>query len=126
MEIWKRNLIICWVGMFITAVGTSQLAPILPLYINELGVHNTATVEFVAGLTFGGTFIVMAIFSPIWGKAADKYGRKPMLLRASLGMTIVIGSLALVQNVSTRVYKNASRCDIWLYYSLYDTNSHSS
>ena len=104
MEIWKRNLIICWVGMFITAVGTSQLAPILPLYINELGVHNTATVEFVAGLTFGGTFIVMAIFSPIWGKAADKYGRKPMLLRASLGMTIVIGSLALVQNVYQLVF----------------------
>lgn len=104
MEIWKKNLIICWVGMFITAVGTSQLAPILPLYINELGVHNTATVEFVAGLTFGGTFIVMAIFSPIWGKAADKYGRKPMLLRASLGMTIVIGSLALVQNVYQLVF----------------------
>lgn len=99
MEIWKRNLIICWIGMFITAIGTSNLAPILPLYINELGVHNTATVEFISGITFGGTFIVMAFFSPIWGKAADKYGRKPMLLRASLGMTVVIGLISLVQNV---------------------------
>ena len=41
----------------------------------------------------------MAIFSPIWGKAADRYGRKPMLLRASMGMALVLTCMGFVQNV---------------------------
>lgn len=43
--------------------------------------------------------MISAIFSPIWGRAADKYGRKPMLLRASLGMSIVIGCMGFSPNV---------------------------
>lgn len=99
MEIWKRNLIVCWFGMFATSTGLSQLLPILPLYVNELGVHELAAVEWWSGLTYGVTFICMAVFSPIWGQAADKYGRKAMLLRASLGMAVVIGCMGFVQNV---------------------------
>lgn len=48
--------------------------------------------------TFSG-FIISAIFSPVWGKAADKYGRKPMLLRESLGMAVVVFSMGFAQNV---------------------------
>ncbi|WP_443662021.1 multidrug efflux MFS transporter [Clostridium sp.] len=99
MKIWKRNLIVCWFGTFVTMVGISQIAPIMPLYIKQLGVHNTAAIEQISGFAFGVTYIVSAIFSPIWGYAADKIGRKPMLLRASLGMSIVVGSMGLAQNV---------------------------
>lgn len=99
MPIWKRNLIVCWFGMFVTGVGMSQIAPVLPLYINHLGIHDTALVEHFSGIAFGITFIISAVFSPIWGQAADRYGRKPMLLRASLGMAVVIFSMGFAQNV---------------------------
>lgn len=99
MPIWKRNLLVCWFGMFVTGVGMSQIAPILPLYIRQLGVDDPGAVAQYSGLAFGITFIVSAIFSPIWGLAADKYGRKPMLLRASLGMAIVIGCMGVAPNV---------------------------
>ncbi len=99
MPIWRRNLIVCWFGMFVTGVGMSQIAPILPLYIKQLGVDQADAVARYSGLAFGITFIVSAIFSPIWGLAADKYGRKPMLLRASLGMAIIIGSMGFAANV---------------------------
>ena len=39
MEVWKRNLLICCIASFIVSVGMSQMAPILPLYIHELGVE---------------------------------------------------------------------------------------
>lgn len=99
MPIWKRNLIVCWFGIFVTGIGMSQIAPILPLYIKHLGVQSDSLIEQFSGLAFGVTFIILAIFSPIWGKAADKYGRKPMLLRASLGMAIVIFCMGFVRNV---------------------------
>jgi len=99
MPIWKRNLIVCWFGMFVTGVGMGQIAPVLPLYIDHLGIHDTALIEQFSGIAFGVTFIVSAIFSPIWGQAADRFGRKPMLLRASLGMAVVIFSMGFAQNV---------------------------
>jgi MFS family permease len=99
MEFKKRNLMVCWFGIFVTMIGMSQIAPVLPLYIEQLGVHDTALIEQSSGIAFGITFIVSAIFSPIWGHAADKFGRKPMLLRASFGMSVIIFSMAFAQNV---------------------------
>lgn len=99
MKIWKRNLIVCWFGTFVTLIGMSQIAPIMPLYIKQLGIHNVSAISQISGIAFGATFVVSAIFSPIWGYVADRFGRKPMLLRASLGMAVVVGSMGLAQNV---------------------------
>jgi MFS family permease len=99
MPLWKKNLIVCWFGMFVTGIGMSQIAPVLPLYIKHLGIHNTGLIEQLSGIAFGVTYIISAVFSPIWGHAADRWGRKPMLLRASLGMAVVIGSMGFAPNV---------------------------
>lgn len=100
MLLWKRNLLVCWFGMFVTSIGLSQIAPVLPLYIRNLGITNAGQIDQFSGFAFGITFIISAIFSPIWGHAADKFGRKPMLLRASFGMAVVI----FLTGFSTNVY----------------------
>ena len=99
MPLWKRNLFVCWFGMFVTSIGMSQIAPVLPLYIKHLGVNSTSLITQLSGIAFGVTYIVSAVFSPIWGHAADKVGRKPMLLRASLGMAVVIFCMGFAPNV---------------------------
>jgi DHA1 family multidrug resistance protein-like MFS transporter len=99
MPMWKRNLYICWFGSFATTAGMSLVIPFFPLYIEELGVHETAKVEQWAGIAFGATFLLAAIVSPIWGRLADQYGRKLMLMRASLGMAIVMAAMGWVHNV---------------------------
>ncbi|AJG99198.1 MFS transporter [Clostridium beijerinckii] len=99
MEIWRKNLIVCWFGIFVAAIGMSQIAPVLPIYIQHLGVQDTESITKISGIAFGITYVISAIFSPIWGSAADKYGRKPMILRASLGMAITIGCMGFAPNV---------------------------
>lgn len=99
MPLWKRNLFVCWFGMFMTGIGMSQIAPVLPLYIRHLGVSSTGSIAQFSGLAFGITYIISAVFSPVWGHAADKIGRKPMLLRASLGMAVVIFCMGFAPNV---------------------------
>lgn len=96
---WKRNLIVCWFGMFVSSIGMSQIAPVLPLYIRHLGIQSTSLIEQFSGIAFGVTYIISALFSPVWGHAADRFGRKPMLLRASLGMAVVIFCMGFAQNV---------------------------
>lgn len=99
MEFWEKNLFVCWFCVLVISSGGSQLAPILPLYIEHLGVNNIAQIEQWSGIAFGITFISLAIFSPVWGKFADKYGRKPILLRASFCLTIIMTSMGFSHNV---------------------------
>ncbi|MFS0780773.1 MFS transporter [Bacillus sp. 1P06AnD] len=97
MTTWKKNLYICWFGSFLTAAGMNLVIPFLPLYISQLGEHSH--IEVWSSFAFSSTFLTAAIFSPIWGKLADKYGRKTMLLRASLGMAIIMILIGFAPNV---------------------------
>ncbi len=97
--LWKKNLLICCVASFIVSIGMSQMAPILPLYIAELGVKNPADVARWAGIVFGCNFISLAIFSPIWGRLSDRFGRKPMILRASGWLGLIMIGMGFAQSV---------------------------
>ncbi len=85
---WKHNLYICLFGVFLSAAGLNQVAPVLPIYFKELGVVGAETIAIWSGATVGITFLVVALVTPLWGKLADRKGRKLILLRASLGMAI--------------------------------------
>lgn len=72
--------------------GFSFAFPFLSIFISkDLGVPQgreldlwTAAIASVSGLS-------MAIASPIWGVLADRYGRKPMLLRSMVGGALTVG-----------------------------------
>lgn len=70
----------------------------MPLFVEQLGVP-TDKVAFYAGLGISISAISAAILSPIWGILADKFGRKPMMIRAGFAMTLTMGGLAFVPNV---------------------------
>ncbi|MDR0898958.1 MAG: MFS transporter, partial [Lactobacillaceae bacterium] len=96
---WKRNLYILWFGTFFVGVASSEVTPFLSLYTEELGHFSNAQVNLYAGIAFSATFLMTAIVSPIWGKLADRVGRKPMLLRAAFGMAVIQALTAFVTQV---------------------------
>ena len=59
----------------------------------------TSSIAQWSGLAFGVTFLMGAIVSPIWGKLGDIHGRKLMLIRASLGMAIIMTLMGFVTDV---------------------------
>jgi hypothetical protein len=83
---WKRTLTILWVANFCVTAGMSLVIPFLPLYIETLGIHRLQDIELWTGWIFSATFITSVFFQPVWGRFADKHGRKIMLLRAGFGM----------------------------------------
>jgi MFS family permease len=96
---WKRNLVISLLGSFTTIVAMTLLLPFLPLYVEELGVSNHAAIVQWSGIAYGATFLAAACVAPIWGRLGDIYGRKLMLVRASLGMTIAISLMGMAGSV---------------------------
>ena len=95
---WQRNFKIAWTGTFFTGASFSIVMPFMALYIEELGIKGDM-VEWYAGLSVAISALASALVSPIWGRLADRYGRKPMMIRASMVMTFTMGGLALVPNV---------------------------
>ncbi|KJC35939.1 MFS transporter [Bradyrhizobium sp. LTSP885] len=96
---WKRNLIVCVFGSFTTIVGMTLLLPFLPLYVEQLGVTDHAAIVQWSGIAYGATFFTAALTAPLWGRLADRYGRKLMLIRASLGMAVAMSLIGLAHNV---------------------------
>lgn len=99
IEGWRRNLAVLWLGTFIAGMGFSEVMPFLSLYVGQMGDFTKGQLTMYSGLTYAVTFFVIAIVSPLWGKLADRRGRKLMLLRSSLGMAVVIGLMGFVHNV---------------------------
>lgn len=95
---WKDNLRIAWLGSFLTGACISLVVPFMPIFVEQLGVE-PSQVTFYSGLAISVSAISAACVSPLWGILADRYGRKPMMIRAGLAMTITMGGLAFVPNV---------------------------
>jgi len=96
---WKRTLWILWMTSFLVAAGISLVVPFLPLYVEHLGIHNLSDITRWAGWVYSASFATAMIFQPIWGKLADRHGRKIMLLRAGLGMGVVTALMGAVSSV---------------------------
>jgi MFS transporter, DHA1 family, multidrug resistance protein len=96
MLIWKRNLWVLWIGVFFTAASFSMVIPFLPIFLLQIGVHEHT--ELWAGLLFSSAFFAGAIASPFWGRMADKYGRKPMIVRAGFVLFVIYTLMAFVTN----------------------------
>lgn len=96
---WRRNLAVCLVGSFTTIIAMTLLLPFLPLYVEELGVSDHAAIAQWSGIAYGATFFAAALVAPLWGRLADRYGRKAMLVRASLGMAVAMSLIGMAENV---------------------------
>ena len=93
---WKRNLWVLWIGVFFTAASFSMVIPFLPIFLLQIGVHEHT--ELWSGLLFSAAFFSGAIASPFWGRMADKYGRKPMIIRAGFALFVIYTLMAFVTN----------------------------
>ena len=96
---WRRNLAVCMLGSFSTIVAMTLLLPFLPLYVEQLGVTGHAAIVQWSGVAYGATFFTAALVAPLWGRLADLYGRKLMLIRASLGMAVAMALIGVAHDI---------------------------
>ena len=82
---WNVTLYAVWAGELLALVGFSSRVPFLPFYLGDLGVSDVSGQALWSGAINAAGAAAMAITAPIWGLLADRYGRKPMLLRGLFG-----------------------------------------
>lgn len=85
---WKVVLALLTCNVLFMSASYTMIIPFLPMYLtNELDVDDTS-VSLWAGLSFSVTFFVSAVMAPIWGRIADRKGKRLMAMRASLLIAI--------------------------------------
>src|SRR4030095_16979934 len=96
-EGWQRNVWALTLTVFISFVGFQFFSPFLPLYIRELGVTDAAKIALWSGLQAAVTPGVSGILSPVFGRLADRFGRKMMLIRPLIRVGVLVAAVRLRQ-----------------------------
>lgn len=76
-----------------------MVLPFLSLYIETFGNFSEKYVQQWSGWTFGITFVTAFLFSPIWGRIGDRFGRKKILIFSAFGMAFSIFMMGFVESV---------------------------
>jgi DHA1 family multidrug resistance protein-like MFS transporter len=98
-EDWQRNVWALALVVFTAFVGFQFISPFLPLYVHELGVTNPSEIALWSGVLAAVTPGVSGLLGPLWGRLADRVGRKLMLIRSLAGFVVIIAAMGLVTSV---------------------------
>jgi DHA1 family multidrug resistance protein-like MFS transporter len=99
MKSWKREFALVWISQFISVAGFAFCLPFAPFYIQELGVTDPVKLKVWVSIFAAVTPLSLAVFAPIWGAVADRYGRRLMLLRANLSAAIILALMGVTDSV---------------------------
>jgi MFS transporter, DHA1 family, multidrug resistance protein len=93
LESWQRTQYILVMTVAMAQVGNDLTQPFMALYVRYLGVIDPVEASLWSGLVVAAAPIGTATMSPLWGALADRFGRKAMVMRA----LIMVSLLQMVQ-----------------------------
>ena len=98
-EPWRRNQQVMVATVFVVFTGFAFVLPFMTLYVRQLGVRDPEAVALWAGVLIGVSPLVAGLMAPVWGRLADRYGQKPMALRALVAYVVLLLLSAVVTDV---------------------------
>jgi DHA1 family multidrug resistance protein-like MFS transporter len=97
MDRWRRTYRAVFAANLVAALGMMSFLPFFPSLLEGLGVTERGPLEVWSGLCFGAAPLAAAIMGPVWGALGDRLGRKPMVLRSLLALTLFVGLMAFAR-----------------------------
>jgi DHA1 family multidrug resistance protein-like MFS transporter len=96
---WKLNYGAVLIAETLAISGFALSMPVIPLFlVDEIGIDDPGLLKLWTGVIQSCTSVALAVFAPIWGRLADIYSRRAMLMRAMFGGAIIVSAMALVNS----------------------------
>lgn len=84
-------LLVTFLTVFIDLLGFGIVLPVMPRqvgpYLESLGLSEVAA-GGVIGILFSAFSLMQFLFSPVWGRLSDRFGRRPVLLVSLAGSVV--------------------------------------
>ena len=84
----RANLFVICAAQFLTLGGMTAVLPLVPLYLQQIGVTDPAVLRYWTGAIGSAPFAVAVFSTPLWGAMADRFGYKPMVVRSVFGIAL--------------------------------------
>lgn len=81
-------------------LGFDFAAPFLPFLVTEIGVRDLGEAALWSGIFLGITPLLASLTSPFWGRLADRYGAKLMMLRVLVMFGVFLALTGLVTSLA--------------------------
>ncbi|GAB3294303.1 MFS transporter [Parasphingorhabdus pacifica] len=91
----SRNLALLWAGQFVNTAGLMMLVPIMPFYLQGMGLQGVAEIQTWAGVAIAAPALALTVATPMWGRLGDRIGRKWMVVRALVGLALAMAVMAV-------------------------------
>lgn len=85
---WQRTALLLGLASFVETLGFGHLGSFTPLYLQQLGVAPDAVPTWT-GVLSAASFVLGLPLAPLWGVWADRYSRKLIILRSTLGEGVI-------------------------------------
>lgn len=80
-------------------LGFALSMPVIPLFLaDDIGIRDPVRLKMWTGVIQSSTSVALAVFAPIWGRLADIYSRRVMLMRAMFGGAVIVSAIAFVNS----------------------------
>jgi multidrug resistance protein len=86
---------VLFLTVFIDLMGFGVVVPILAFVSKEYGASG-----MTLGLILGSFSLMQFLFSPLWGRLSDRFGRRPVLMISLFGNVLGFSCFALASNVA--------------------------
>lgn len=83
-----------YLTIFVNIIGFGMVFPLIPYYGTKFG-----SSEATIGLIMASFAVGQFLFSPLWGRLSDRFGRKPIISMALLGLSLSFITFALAHNL---------------------------
>ena len=107
----RRAMLIVFLVVFIDLLGFGIVLPLLPRFAEEFlgGFSETAKGVVIGGL-FSSFSLMQFVFSPMWGRASDRIGRRPVLMVGLAGSVVFYALFGYASNLPAESWRLA----LWL------------
>lgn len=90
----KPPLFFIYLTIFVNLIGFGMVFPLIPYYGREFNAS-----ALMIGIIMSSFAVGQFVFSPFWGRLSDRYGRKPIIAIALIGLSISFLGFAIAKDL---------------------------
>lgn len=99
----QLDLRLLWAAQFLNTAALMMLVPVMPFYVEDLGVEGTGAVALWAGAALAAPALMLTVSTPLWGWVGDRIGRQWMVVRALVGLALSMVVVAVARDPAVLV-----------------------